>query len=131
MLLCLGSMIDSKAEIVTIQTEDQFEVKLDLREVVVAVFWADWCGPCRMLWTQIEMVNAGLGTFDYFDVCFAKCDVETSYGKEIARLYNVNSIPTLLFFKNGVLKERKIGALPENDIKTIIQSLLSVAAVKS
>ena len=54
MLLCLGSMIDSKAEIVTIQTEDQFEVKLDLREVVVAVFWADWCGPCRMLWPQIE-----------------------------------------------------------------------------
>lgn len=121
MLLCLGSMIDSNARIVEITSKDAFERELAQAQVTVVVFWADWCGPCRLLMPRIASLNDQL---DYEAVCFAKCDVETSYGKEIARLYNVNSIPTLLFFKNGILQERKLGPLSENDIKTIIQSLL-------
>lgn len=121
MLLCLGSMIDSNARIVEITSKDAFERELAQAQVTVVVFWADWCGSCRLLMPTITSLNNQL---DNEAVCFAKCDVETSCGKEIAWLYNVGALPTLLFFKNGVLKERKIGALPENDIETIIQSLL-------
>lgn len=123
MLLCLGSMIDSKAEIVTIQTEDQFEVKLDLREVVVAVFWADWCGPCRMLWRQIEMVNAGLGTFDYFDVCFAKCNVDNPDIASLVNDYKISKLPTMLFFKDGQVVEVAMGALSKFEIERILERI--------
>ncbi len=121
MLLCLGSMIDSNARIVEITSKDALDQEITQEQVTVVVFWADWCGSCKLLMPRITSLNNQL---DYDAVCFAKCDVETSYGNEIAWLYNVGALPTLLFFKNGVLKERKIGALPENDIKTIIQSLL-------
>lgn len=121
MLLCLGSMIDSNARIVEITSKDAFERELAQAQVTVVVFWADWCGPCRLLMPRIASLNDQL---DYEAVCFAKCNVDTYIGDEMARLYNVNSIPTLLFFKNGILQERKLGPLSENDIKTIIQSLL-------
>ncbi len=49
MLLCLGSMIDSNARIVEITSKDAFERELAQAQVTVVVFWADWCGSCRLL----------------------------------------------------------------------------------
>lgn len=123
MLLCLGSMIDSKAEIVTIQTEDQFEVKLDLREVVVAVFVANWCAPCQMLLAHISMINAGFGNFDYFDVCFAKCNVDNPDIASLVNDYEISKLTTMLFFKDGQVVEKTVGVLTQFEIERILERI--------
>lgn len=70
-------------------------------------FWADWCGPCRMLEPVLEELE------EDFDgqVEFATLDVEEQ--RDLAQEYNVMSIPTLVLFKDGVAKEKITGYKPK------------------
>ncbi|MCB5245022.1 MAG: thioredoxin [Candidatus Cloacimonadaceae bacterium] len=83
---------------------------------VVIDFWAEWCGPCRMLAPTIDQLAEA-----YPAITFAKLNVDEY--PEIASRYGVMSIPTLMFFKDGVLKDTSIGVVPKGVIEKKLELL--------
>jgi len=75
--------------------------------VVMVDFWADWCGPCKMLSPVVDEIAKEMS-----DVVVGKVNVDDY--PELASKYNVMSIPTLLFFKNGKLVDTSIGVVSKN-----------------
>lgn len=88
-------------------------------ELVMVDFWAVWCGPCQMVAPIIDE----LATEYSGKVRVMK--LNTDENPDIAGRYQVMSIPTILFFKNGQVVEKLIGARPKRAFKEIIDSLLS------
>ncbi|MFW6285908.1 MAG: thioredoxin [Nanoarchaeota archaeon] len=80
----------------------------------VVDFWAPWCGPCKMLAPLIDEISK-----EYDDVNFVKVNVDD--GSDIAAKYNIMSIPTLIFFKNGEIVEENRGLLSKDALKKIIE----------
>jgi thioredoxin 1 len=77
-------------------------------EPVVVDFWAEWCGPCRMIAPALEEIAAGaLGE----KIKIVKLNVDEN--PNTAQKYNVMSIPTLMLFKNGQMASRQVGAAPK------------------
>ena len=89
-------------------SDADFEAKvLKSTEPVVVDFWAEWCGPCRMIAPALEEIAAGaLGG----KVKIVKLNVDEN--PQTAAKYNVMSIPTLMVFKNGEMASRQVGAAP-------------------
>ncbi len=79
-------------------------------------FYADWCGPCRMMKPILEQVKQQVGD----DVTVIKIDVDKN--PAAAQAYNVSGIPTLIIFKNGNIKWRQAGVV---QAKELIQQLKS------
>lgn len=73
-------------------------------DFVLVDFYANWCGPCKMLSPVLEEVENSRG------VKVVKVDVDKN--EEVARTYGVMSIPTLIMFKNGELVDKKVGYIP-------------------
>jgi thioredoxin 1 len=82
--------------------------------VVLVDFSAEWCGPCRMLSPILDMLADQVGD----DVKIVKVDVDQSQG--LAMQYDVSSVPTLILFKNGQLKERIVGLRDITSLKRLI-----------
>ena len=74
---------------------------------VVVDFWATWCGPCRMLSPILDEVEEEMAG----QISVVKVNVDDA--DEIAAQYRIMSIPTLLFFKNGQLVDKTVGAMPK------------------
>jgi thioredoxin 1 len=90
---------------ITALTDHTFDEEIGGADVTVVVdFWAEWCGPCRMVAPVLEEIAAE----HEGRIRIAKLNVDDA--PEIARRYEIMSIPTLLVFKDGVLKKRLIGA---------------------
>jgi thioredoxin 1 len=85
---------------------------------VVADFWAEWCGPCKM----IAPVLRELGR-DYKDrIKIAKIDVDAE--GELAQQFNIVSIPTILVFNKGQVVKQQIGAVPRQAIEKMIKDVI-------
>ncbi len=88
-------------------------------ELVMVDFWAVWCGPCQMVAPIVDE----LATEYAGKVRVRK--LNTDENPEVAGRYQIMSIPTILFFKNGQLVERLVGARPKRQFKELIDSLLA------
>lgn len=80
---------------------------------VLVDFYADWCGPCRMLSPILESINE-----DRTNVKIVKVNVDEAH--DISKSYGVMSIPTLIHFKNGKLISKKVGLCSKDDIIEMI-----------
>ncbi|EDP62223.1 thioredoxin TrxA [Thalassobaculum sp.] len=83
---------------------------------VVVDFWAEWCGPCKMIAPALEEIANELGD----KVTVAKVNIDDNPKTPAA--YGVRGIPTLMLFKDGQVAAMKIGALPKGDLKAWIES---------
>jgi thioredoxin 2 len=87
------------------------------RGAFVVDFWAAWCGPCRMIAPMIEQLAA-----ERRDVHFAKVNVDEN--PQTTSAFDVQGIPLLVFFKDGVEKGRVVGAVPKGQIEAAIRQYL-------
>lgn len=83
---------------------------------VVVDFWAEWCGPCKMLAPTLETVATTLAG----KVTIAKMDVDNS--PMTPSKFGIRSIPTLILFKNGQAVATKVGGMPAADLQRWIES---------
>ncbi len=89
-----------------------FENEVKKAELPVLVdFWAEWCGPCRMVGPILEELSEEFAG----QIKIVKLDVESN--PSVAQTYNIRGIPALLLFKNGQVAGQQIGALPKHQLK--------------
>jgi len=107
------------SENVVVVTDDNFDsVVVNSNKPAVVDFWAAWCGPCRMIAPHVEaLADEYAGK-----AIVAKLDVDTS--RQTAMKFGIQSIPTLLFFKNGRVADRLVGAADRKVIKAKLDALL-------
>ncbi len=100
-------------------TESNFEEKvINSDKPVLIDFWAEWCGPCRMIHPIVEELDA-----EYKDnAVIAKVNVDEQPG--VATKYGIRNIPTILFFKGGNIVDKQIGAVPKNVLKEKLDKLV-------
>ena len=99
-------------------TNENFESLKNGNLPLVLDFWATWCGPCRMVAPIIEELA---GTYDG-QIVVGKCDVEEN--DDLAAEFGIRNIPTILFFKNGEIVDKLIGAQPKAKLEEKFQALL-------
>ena len=90
-------------------TDDNYQEILAQEKLVVIDVWATWCGPCRMLAPVIEEISE-----EKQDIKVCKIDVDEE--PELAAEYGIQSIPTLIVFKDGKAVNKSIGVIPKDDI---------------
>ena len=85
---------------------------------VLVDFWAEWCGPCKMIGPSLEEISDELAD----KVTIAKVDIEENL--DVAGQYGVQSIPLMVLFKGGKPVAQKLGAAPKSQLKAWLESSL-------
>ena len=99
-------------------TSENFESLKNGSQPLVVDFWATWCGPCRMVGPVIsELAEEYDGR-----IAVGKCDVEDN--EELAAEFRIRNIPTILFFRDGQLIDKVVGAQPKAKIQEKFEALL-------
>jgi thioredoxin 1 len=101
----------ASANIVTLTADSFTKEVLESQSPVLVDFWAEWCGPCKM----IAPVLDELATEYAGKIKIGKVDIDQH--QSLAAQYGVRSIPTLLIFKNGQVTEQMVGARSKRDLK--------------
>jgi thioredoxin 2 len=110
--------LELTAQTIHVATDEQFEALVtESRLPVLVDFWADWCGPCKMVAPELEKVAARMAG----QLVVAK--VNTQWLEETARKFNITSIPTLALMREGLEVERLMGARPAGDILDFVERL--------
>lgn len=94
------------------------ETVLDKDEITLVDFWAEWCGPCRMIGPVVEE----LATEFEGRANIGKVNVDEN--PEISQRFGIRSIPTLLFLKNGEVVDKQIGVVPKGVLQEKLEALL-------
>lgn len=101
-----------------IETKEDFDKDvMESEGMTIIDFWAEWCGPCRMLGPVFEAVSE-----DYENVNFVKVNVDEA--PEVAQEFNIMSIPTLIIIKDGEVMDQQMGALTKDQLKSFIDANL-------
>ena len=99
-------------------TSDNFDTKvLQSDKPVLVDFWAEWCGPCKMLSPTIDALASE------FSDKYAIGKLNVDNNSDIATKYGIRSIPCLLFFKDGKVEKQIVGAIDKSEIADILESL--------
>lgn len=101
-----------------VATNATFDELLQDEKLVIVDFWAVWCGPCRMIAPILDQISEEMAD----KVTVVKCNVDDC--EDVAMRYRIMNIPTLLFFKNGEMVDRSVGAMPKTALVEKINSLL-------
>jgi thioredoxin len=100
---------------VTDQTFETDVIERSKREPVVVDFWAEWCGPCKMLTPVLEQETGEKG------ITLAKVDVDAN--QRVAREYGISGIPAVKAFRNGHVVAEFVGAVPPQRVKSFLEEL--------
>jgi len=105
---------------VDIIKEENFDGFLNSNNRTVIDFWAEWCGPCRMVGPVIEKL-----AHEFEDqVAFGKCNTDECPG--ITAKFQISAIPTIMFFENGTLVNKLIGAYPEPSLRQAVKEVFRI-----
>ena len=100
-------------------TDANFDAEvLQAHEPVVVDFWAEWCGPCKMIGPSLEEIAKEM----HGKVKIAKLNIDEN--QEMAGKLGIRSIPTLMIFKDGKLASQKVGAAPKGELVKWINAAL-------
>ncbi|UCH14053.1 MAG: thioredoxin [Bacteroidales bacterium] len=94
------------------------EIVLKSEKPVMVDFWAEWCGPCRMVSPIVSEIAD-----EYKEkAVVGKLDVDNN--PTVSAKYGIRSIPTILFFKNGELADKQVGAVPKSNLVSKLEGLI-------
>lgn len=100
-------------------TDSNFnELVLKSDKPVIVDFWAEWCGPCRMVGPIVSEIGE-----EFKDrAVVGKLDVDSN--PAVTMKFGIRNIPTVLFFKNGVVADKQVGAVPKSTLVKKLEALL-------
>lgn len=101
-------------EIITITKENFDSEVLQSQTPVLVDFWASWCGPCKMLSPIIDEIAQTVSNVKF-------CKINVDEQEELAKDYNISAIPTLLFFKDGLVADKSVGFKNKDDLLSFIK----------
>ncbi|MDZ7731582.1 MAG: thioredoxin [Natrialbaceae archaeon] len=99
---------------VTVTSQADLESTVEEYDVVVVDFYADWCGPCRMMEPDLESLAAET------DAVVAKVNVDDN--QRLASAFGVRGVPTLVFYSNGEAVHKEVGMVPGTQLRTLVDS---------
>jgi len=98
-------------------TDDTFEAEVLKSDVPVLVdYWAEWCGPCKVIAPVLEEIAAE------YDGKIRVCKLDIDSNEDTPPKYGIRGIPTLMLFKNGAVEATKVGALSKSQLTTFLDS---------
>jgi len=101
---------------VTVLNEKNFDREVMQSDKPVLVdFWASWCGPCMMVSPIVDELAEEITSVSF-------CKVNVDDERELAIKFGIESIPTLLLFENGKIKNKLIGAVPKSELEKFVKS---------
>ncbi|MDR2498986.1 MAG: thioredoxin [Tannerellaceae bacterium] len=99
-------------------TDNNFEKLVGSEQPLVVDFWAEWCGPCRMIGPIVEKLAERYEG----QVTIGKMDIEAN--PDTVNHFGIRTIPTLIFFRNGQVVDKVVGVVPESVLVQKIEALM-------
>jgi thioredoxin 1 len=109
-----NSETESPSQPVAVESATELDDLVASHGVVLVDFYADWCGPCKMLEPVVETLA------EETDATVAKVDVDVN--QQLASTYGVRGVPTLVLFADGTQVEEVVGVQPEGQLRSLVES---------